>query len=245
MRPTWERNQKMLQLEQVTSCYEEGVDVLREISLEVNPNVITCILGSNGAGKTTLIKTIVHLVRPRLGKILFEGNRIDQLKTYEVIRLGISVVPEGRRLFPKLTVRDNLRIGTYSENDSAIIQGKMEEIFNVFPILKERIDQLSGTLSGGEQGMLAIARALIGKPKLLLLDEPSLGLAPILVKEFFRVIQRINENGMTILLIEQNARKALSIASRGYVLQKGRIVAEGMTDQLRQTEVIRSAYLRA
>lgn len=235
----------MLQLEQVTSCYEEGVDVLREISLEVNPNVITCILGSNGAGKTTLIKTIVHLVRPRLGKILFEGNRIDQLKTYEVIRLGISVVPEGRRLFPKLTVRDNLRIGTYSENDSAIIQGKMEEIFNVFPILKERIDQLSGTLSGGEQGMLAIARALIGKPKLLLLDEPSLGLAPILVKEFFRVIQRINENGMTILLIEQNARKALSIASRGYVLQKGRIVAEGMTDQLRQTEVIRSAYLRA
>lgn len=235
----------MLQLEQVTSCYEEGVDVLREISLEVSPNVITCILGSNGAGKTTLIKTIVHLVRPRLGKILFEGNRIDQLKTYEVIRQGISVVPEGRRLFPKLTVRDNLRIGTFSENDSAIIQGKMEEIFNVFPILKQRIDQLSGTLSGGEQGMLAIARALIGKPKLLLLDEPSLGLAPILVNEFFRVIKRINEKGVTILLIEQNARKALSIASRGYVLQKGRIVAEGMTDQLRQAEVIRSAYLRA
>ncbi len=234
----------MLRLDQVTSCYEEGVDVLRDISLEVNPNVITCILGSNGAGKTTLIRTIVNLVKPRRGKISFDGNRIDQLKTYEIIRLGISVVPEGRRLFPKLTVRDNLRIGAFSESDSEIIQKRMEAIFSTFSILKERIDQLAGTLSGGEQGMLAIARALIPEPKLILLDEPSLGLAPILVKEFFKVIKRINEDGMTVLLIEQNARKALSIASRGYVLQKGEVVAEGTSQELRESEILRSAYLR-
>jgi len=234
----------MLRLDQVTSCYEEGVDVLRDISLEVNPNVITCILGSNGAGKTTLIRTIVNLVKPKRGKICFDGNRIDRLKTYEIIRLGISVVPEGRQLFPKLTVRDNLRIGAFSEKDSGIIQKRMEAMFSVFPILKERIDQLAGTLSGGEQGMLAIARALMPEPKLLLLDEPSLGLAPILVKEFFKVIKRINESGMTILLIEQNARKALSIASRGYVLQKGEVVAEGTGQELRNSEILRLAYLK-
>lgn len=233
----------MLHLDQVTSCYEEGVDVLRDISLVVNPNVITCILGSNGAGKTTLIRTIVNLLKPRRGKISFDGNRIDQLKTYEIIRLGVSVVPEGRRLFPKLTVRDNLRIGTFSESDAEVILERMEELFGLFPILKERMDQLAGTLSGGEQGMLAIARALIAKPKLLLLDEPSLGLAPILVREFFRVIKQINEKGVTILLVEQNARKALSIAPRGYVLQKGEIVAGGRSEELRNSDILRQAYL--
>ncbi len=234
----------MLRLDQVTSCYEEGVDVLRDISLVVNPNVITCILGSNGAGKTTLIRTIVNLVKPRRGQISFDGNRVDQMKTYEIIRLGVSVVPEGRRLFPKLTVRDNLRIGTFSESDAEVILKRMEELFGLFPILKERINQLAGTLSGGEQGMLAIARALIAKPKLLLLDEPSLGLAPIFVREFFRVIKQINEKGVTILLVEQNARKALSIAANGYVLQKGEIVAEGTREELRNSEILRLAYLR-
>ncbi len=234
----------MLRLERVSSQYEEKVIVLRDISLKVEKGKITCLLGSNGAGKTTTMRTIVNIVRPLQGHIYFEDRRIDQLKTHQIIKRGISVVPEGRRIFPQFTVCDNLRVGAFLENDIQLIHKKMDGVFEVFPVLKERISQFGETLSGGEQGMLAIARALMSGPKILLLDEPSLGLAPILVKEFFKVIKRINEKGMTILLIEQNARKALSIASKGYVLQKGEIVAEGTREELRNSEILRSAYLR-
>jgi branched-chain amino acid transport system ATP-binding protein len=234
----------MLRLERVSSQYEGKVVVLRDISLKVGKGEITCLLGSNGAGKTTLMRTIVNIVRPLQGHIYFEDRRIDQLKTHQIIKRGISVVPEGRRIFPQFTVRDNLRVGAFLENDIQLIHKKMDGVFEVFPVLKERISQFGETLSGGEQGMLAIARALMSGPKILLLDEPSLGLAPLLVREFFKVIKRINEKGMTILLIEQNARKALSIASKGYVLQKGEIVAEGTREELRNSEILRLAYLR-
>ncbi len=235
----------MLRLEGITTQYEDQVIVLRDVSLNVERGKITCILGSNGAGKTTLLKTIVKLVKPAAGKIFFEDQRIDTLRTHQIIQLGISVVPEGRRLFPEFTVFENLRIGAFANNDLAAIRARMEELFGIFPILRERIGQLAGTLSGGEQGMLSMARALMAKPKVLLLDEPSLGLAPLRVKELFQVVKRINETGgMTVLLIEQNARKAISVASRGYVLQKGVIVASGSREELRDSAVLRAAYLR-
>lgn len=235
---------RMLRLESVSSQYEGKVIVLRDISLMVEKGEITCLLGSNGAGKTTLMRTIVNIVRPLQGRIYLEDRRIDQLKTHQIIKMGISVVPEGRRIFPQFTVYENLRVGAFLEKDTPSIDRKMDGVFEIFSILKERLSQLGETLSGGEQGMLAIARALMSEPKVLLFDEPSLGLAPLLVKEFFKVIKKINEKGMTILLIEQNARKALSIASKGYVLQKGAIVAEGTKEELRNSEILRLAYLR-
>lgn len=234
----------MLRLENVFSQYDDQVVVLRDISLNVDKGKITCLLGSNGAGKTTLLKTVVNVLRPTRGRVYFEDKRIDSLKTHQIIKLGISVVPEGRRIFPKFTVYDNLRVGHFLENDVQSIRKRMDEVFIIFPILKDRISQLGVTLSGGEQGMLAIARALMSDPKILLLDEPSLGLAPILVREFFRVIKKVNEEGKTILLVEQNARKALSIASKGYVLRKGGIVAEGASEELRNSEILRLAYMR-
>lgn len=234
----------MLRLEKVTAGYEDKVDILREVSLAVEKGTITCLLGSNGAGKTTVLRTIVNIIRPRKGQIFFENLRIDHLKTHQIIKLGISVVPEGRRLFPEFTVFDNLRIGAFYENDLDLIVKRMEEVFAIFPILRERRYQSAGTLSGGEQGMLSIARALMAKPKTLLLDEPSLGLAPILVKELFKIIKKINEEGVTILLIEQNARKALSIAVQGYILQKGSIVAYGSREELKGSEILHQAYLR-
>jgi branched-chain amino acid transport system ATP-binding protein len=234
----------MLRLENVSSQYDAQVIVLRDITLTVVPGAITCLLGSNGAGKTTLMKTVVNLLRPTHGRIYFGDKRIDGLKTHQVIKLGISVVPEGRRIFPQFTVFDNLRVGAFLSPDLPWVRKKTEEVVQIFPVLKERISQFGETLSGGEQGMLAIARALMSEPKLLLLDEPSLGLAPLLVRELFKVIKRINETGVTVLLIEQNARKALSIASKGYVLQKGEVVAEGSREELRNSEILRLAYLR-
>jgi len=235
----------MLRLEGVTTQYEDQVIVLRDISLKVERGKITCLLGSNGAGKTTLLKTIVKLVKPAAGKIFYEDKRIDTLRTHQIIQLGISVVPEGRRLFPEFTVFENLRIGAFANDDPAAIRSRMEELFGIFPILRERVGQLAGTLSGGEQGMLSMARALMAKPKILLLDEPSLGLAPLRVKELFQVVKRINESaGVTVLLIEQNARKAISVASQGYVLQKGVIVASGSREELRDSEILKAAYLR-
>jgi len=234
----------MLRLEGVSTQYEDQVIVLRDISLEIERGKITCLLGSNGAGKTTLLRTIVNVVRPLRGAIFYEDRRIDPLKTHQIVKLGIGVVPEGRRLFPEFSVFENLRIGAFYEKDMEIIGERMESVFQIFPILKERLFQLAGTLSGGEQGMLSIGRALMGKPKALLLDEPSLGLAPIVVREVFRVIKKINEGGVTILLIEQNARKALAVASKGYVLQKGTIVAEGTPEALQGSDVLRQAYLR-
>ncbi len=234
----------MLRLENVTTQYDENVIVLRDVSLKVDARKISCILGSNGAGKTTLLKTIMNVVRPLRGEVYFEDQRIDRLKTHRIIQMGISVVPEGRRLFPDFTVFENLRVGAFQEKNHSVLQRRAEEVFKIFPVLKERQLQLAGTLSGGEQGMLAVARALMALPRVLLLDEPSLGLAPIMVRELFKVIKRINEEGVTILLIEQNARKSLSIASRGYVLQKGKIVAQGTTEELKKSEILRLAYLK-
>ena len=234
----------MLRLEGVTAGYDEHVNVLHDVSLSAEKGRITCLLGSNGAGKTTVLRTIVNLIRPRGGQIFFQDRRIDRFRTPQIIKLGMNVVPEGRRLFPEFTVYDNLRIGAFFENDLSSVQRKMEGAFAIFPILRERLRQLAGTLSGGEQGMLSIARALMAAPQVLLLDEPSLGLAPILVKDLFKVIQKINEEGVTILLIEQNARKALSVAVKGYVLQKGKIVAEGTSEALAGSEILRLAYLR-
>lgn len=233
----------MLRLEHVSAGYDRHVPVLRDVSLTVDPGRVTCILGSNGAGKTTLTKTIVSLVRPTHGRVFDGEHRIDGRPTHEIVRRGITVVPEGRRLFPQLTVHDNLKIGAYHEPDDERIRTRMERVFTIFPILGTRHDQVAGTLSGGEQGMLALGRALMAEPRVLILDEPSLGLAPLLVRDLFRVVKRINDTGMTILLVEQNARKAIEIASRGYVLQKGAVIAEGTSNDLRRSEALRRAYL--
>lgn len=234
----------MLELREVTSQYEEKVIILRDVTMSAEEGKTTCVLGPNGAGKSTLVKTIVHLVRPRTGQITFSNVRIDRLKTHRIIKLGISVVPEGRQLFPKLTVAETLRIGAYLENDQSIIDQRMESTFEVFPILKERVKQIAGTLSGGEQGMLSIARALMASPRMMLLDEPSLGLAPMISSRVFGAIVEINRRAITILLIEQNAVKSLGIASFGYILQKGEIVAGGEPEILRNSDVVRKAYLR-
>jgi len=234
----------MLELKEVTSQYEDKVIVLRDITMRAEEGWTTCILGPNGAGKSTLVKTIVNLVKPRAGQITFSSVRIDRLKTHQIIKLGISVVPEGRQLFPKLTVAETLRIGAYLENNHNIIKKRMENTFEIFPILKERLGQVAGTLSGGELGILTIARALMANPKMILLDEPSLGLAPKITSRVFKAIKDINGRGITILLIEQNAKKSLNIASYGYILQKGEIVAEGDAERLSDSEIVRKAYLR-
>ncbi len=234
----------MLELRGVTSQYEEKVVVLRDITLSAEGGRTTCVLGPNGAGKTTLVKTIVRLVKPKAGQIFFSNVRIDQMRTHRIIEMGISVVPEARQLFPKLTVAETLRIGAYFENDRSVLNQRMESAFEIFPVLKERLKQITGTLSGGEQGMLSIARALMASPKMMLLDEPSLGLAPRISSRVFGAIAEINQRGITILLIEQNAVKSLRIAFFGYILQKGEIVASGDPERLGKSEIVRKAYFR-
>jgi len=234
----------MLRLEAISTHYS-GIRVLRKVSMEIEKGGLVCLLGSNGAGKTTTLRAILRLVPVTEGSIFFEDQSIHQWKTHQVIEAGISVVPEGRRLFPKMTVLENLRLGAFTTLDETEMNKRLDTVFQLFPRLKERLDQLAGTLSGGEQGMASIGRGMMGRPKVLLLDEPSLGLAPVLVDEFFKAIKRINQEGTTILLIEQNARKALSIATHGYVLQKGEIVVEGNRDQLYENDMIKKAYLRA
>lgn len=233
----------MLKLNGITTQYG-GVPMLRNVSMEINRGELVCLLGSNGAGKTTTMKSILRLIPLVEGEIFFEEKSIRDWKTYEVVKAGISVVPEGRRLFPKMTVLENLKVGAFSEALEEVVSQRLERVFQLFPRLKERLDQIAGTLSGGEQGMVAIGRGMMGNPKILLLDEPSLGLAPVLVEEFIKTIRKINQAGTTILLIEQNAKKALSIATKGYVLQKGEIVMKGNRDELYQSDLIRSAYLR-
>ena len=234
----------MLSLESVTSQYEENAAVLSNVDLQAKEGQITCVLGPNGAGKSTLVKTIVNVVKPSKGKITFSGLSIERMRTHQIIKRGISVVPEGRQLFPKLTVEEVLRLGAYFVNDRKIIYSRMEKIFELFPILKERIDQLSGTLSGGELGILSLGRALMAEPTMILMDEPSLGLAPVMISYVFNAIQAINKNGITILLIEQNAKKSLDVASYGYLLQKGQIVAQGDAVTLRDSELVKKTYLR-
>ncbi len=233
----------MLELKGISTEYNH-VPMLREVDLEVRGGDVVCLLGPNGAGKTTTVKTILGLVRPVHGTVSFEGKTIHHLKTHQIIGAGIAVVPEGRRLFPKMTVLENLKVGALSEVDETEIRARLETVFQLFPRLKERLHQLAGTLSGGEQGMAAIGRGMMGRPKIILLDEPSLGLAPILVEELFKAIRKINEEGTTVLLIEQNARKALSVSTGGYVLQKGQIIVEGSREKLFESDIVKRAYLK-
>jgi branched-chain amino acid transport system ATP-binding protein len=233
----------MLQLDAISTQYS-GVSILRQVSMKIEKGELVCLLGSNGAGKSTTMKSILRLVPLTGGAIFFEGEPIHQWKTHRIIAAGINVVPEGRRLFPKMTVLENLKLGAFVEQDETEIQQRLERVCQLFPRVEERLQQLAGTLSGGEQGMVAIGRGMMGKPKILLLDEPSLGLAPVLVDEFFKTIKKINEEGTTLLLIEQNARKALSIATHGYVLQKGEIIVQGTREELYLNDSIKKAYLR-
>jgi branched-chain amino acid transport system ATP-binding protein len=219
-----------------------GIHALKGVHLEVDEGRIVTLIGANGAGKTTTLKAIVGLVKAQSGSILFLGDRLTELTTHKIIQRGIGVSPEGRRIFGNLTVFENLELGAYNRTGSEFTT-QMEWVFSLLPRLKERRAQLAGTLSGGEQQMLAFARALMSKPKLVLLDEPSLGLAPLMVEEVFRTIQQVNKEGATILLIEQNALAALRIAHYGYVLETGNVVLEGPSQDLLKDERVRKAYL--
>ena len=223
--------------------YYGNIHALKGVSLRVNEGEVVTLIGSNGAGKTTTLRTIQGLLRPRQGSILFEGGSLESLSTQAIVRLGISQSPEGRLIFPRMTVQENLEMGAFSRRDSLGIKSDTERVLNLFPRLRERINQKGGTLSGGEQQMLAIARALMARPRLLLLDEPSMGLAPMLVTQIFSIIRDINTQGTTILLVEQNARMALTVAHRGYVLQTGQIVITGTATDLQSNEMVRKAYL--
>jgi branched-chain amino acid transport system ATP-binding protein len=223
--------------------YYGHIHALQGISLEVRPGEIVTLLGANGAGKTTTLKTIHGLLHPRQGKIEFDGGDITSMAAHEHVRHGIGQAPEGRRIFSRMSVIENLQMGAFSRKDKSSLGADYKRVFELFPRLEERREQAGGTLSGGEQQMLAIGRALMTRPKLLLLDEPSMGLAPILVEEVFSIIQDINKQGTTILLVEQNALMALGVANRGYVLQTGRIVRSGDAKDLLQDPEVRKAYL--
>jgi branched-chain amino acid transport system ATP-binding protein len=230
-----------LRVQNVFTAYDRA-DVLQDVSLTVEKGTITCLLGSNGSGKTTLIRSILGLTPPRRGSILFGDRDLTGLPTHRVVAQGIACIPEGRKVFPRLTVVENLRLGAYLEQDPRVIDQHLERVFAVFPRLAERRDQLAGTMSGGEQAMVSIGRGMMGAPKLLLIDEPSLGLSPILVTENFAVIRRINEQGVTVFLVEQNVHQTLAIAHRGYVLSQGKVVAQGTAAELLRDEQVRAAY---
>ncbi len=223
--------------------YYGNIRALQGVSLQVNSGEIVTLIGSNGAGKTTTLRTIQGLLRPKQGEIFLEGKPLHTLSSEAIVKLGISQSPEGRMIFPRMTVRENLEMGAFSRTDRRAITKDMEKIFDLFPRLRERINQKGGTLSGGEQQMLAIGRALMSRPRLLLLDEPSMGLAPMLVSQIFKIIRDINSQGTTILLVEQNARMALKVANRGYVIQTGQVVVEGTASELQANEIVRTAYL--
>jgi len=232
----------MLKIENL-HVYYGGIHALKGLNLEVPQGKIVALLGANGAGKSTTLRTITRLVKPAEGKIIFQGEDITQLRTTEIIKKGITLVPEGRRVFSNLTVKENLRLGAYTRKDHDGIKKDMEWVYELFPRLKEREWQAAGTLSGGEQQMLAIGRALMSRPALLMMDEPSLGLAPIVVRDVFNIIKEIHRSGMTILLIEQNARAALQIADYGYVMETGSIVLQGSGQELASNDEVRKAYL--
>lgn len=232
----------LLQLEDVRSGYSL-IEVLKGINLTVGEGEIVAVLGANGAGKSTTLMTISGINQCRQGRIIFNGSPIQNQPPHEIVRHGISQAPEGRRIFPKLTVRENLEMGAFQRPDNQSIRKDLDQVFATFPILKERQTQLGGTLSGGEQQMLAISRALMARPKLLLLDEPSLGLAPMIVTKIFDIIREINRQGTTILLVEQNANMALHVAQRGYVLETGRIVLEDTAENLIKNEQVKKSYL--
>ena len=234
----------MLQVKNIVVGYGP-IEVLHDISLEVESGEIVAILGANGAGKSTLLKTIVGLNRPRQGEIRYQDQPIHSQTPESLLRQGLTLVPEGRRIFASLTVEENLRVGAYTVSQQSIIQQDMDYVFDLFPILAQRRAQLGGTLSGGEQQMLAIARALMSRPKLMLLDEPSLGLAPLLVEQIMELVVQLRDRGATIMLVEQNARKALEVADRGYVLAAGRIQITGSSEDLQNEELaLTHAYMR-
>lgn len=230
-----------LTVKNLTTGYDK-VNVLHDVTLGAEPGKITCILGANGAGKSTLIRSILGLTPARQGEIWWDGRNIAADKTHRIIASGIACIPEGRKVFPRMTVVENLTLGAYLEPDAGQVRRRLENVFDIFPRLKERATQLAGTMSGGEQAMVSIGRGLMAAPKLLVIDEPSLGLSPLYVKENFRVIKQINELGMTVLLVEQNARQTLAIAHYGYVLSQGRVVAEGSAKDLAANDEVRSAY---
>jgi branched-chain amino acid transport system ATP-binding protein len=230
-----------LELRNVTTVYGKN-KMLLDVSLNIPAGKCACLLGSNGSGKSTLIKAILGLVKIIEGKIFFEGEDITSQKTHRAVRRGIAIVPEGKRIFPKMNLLENLKMGAFTEQDKNAIGERYETVFQHFPILKDRLHQIAGTLSGGEQSMLAIGRGLMCAPKLMIFDEPSLGLAPVLVQQTFDIIKRINESGVTVFLVEQNAHMSLNISDSGYFLQKGQILASGTSEELKDSEVIRDAY---
>lgn len=235
-------NNTILKMENVTTLYGNN-EMLTGVSIDIERGKIVCILGSNGAGKSTLIKAILGLVKIKSGKIIFKGEDITGDKTHKVVRRGISIVPEGKRIFPKMTTLENLRMGAFAERNRQVVEQNIAEVFRIFPRLEERAFQIAGTLSGGEQSMLSIGRGLMSNPDLMIFDEPSLGLAPILVEQNFEIIKQINERGTTVLLVEQNAGLTLEIADYGYVLQKGKIIVQGQADELAHNELVIEAYL--
>ena len=232
----------MLKVENLIVSYG-GIEALKGISLEVPEGKIVTLIGANGAGKSTLLRSIIGLVKPGQGKITYEEKDITGLNSQKIVQTGITLVPEGRRVFPNLTVLENLKIGAYLRNDKEGIEKDIRWIYDLFPRLEERSWQMAGTLSGGEQQMLAVGRALMSRPKVLMMDEPSLGLAPLVIKDIFKIIQEINNQGMTILLIEQNANMALKIADIAYVLETGRITMTGTGKELLENPEIKAAYL--
>lgn len=232
----------VIRLQDIETFYGE-IRALKGVSLEVQAGEIVTLIGSNGAGKTTTLRTISGQLKPRTGSVYYEERSIEKLPPHEIAALGIAHVPEGRKIFPRLTVEENLEMGAFRIKDQAVIRRNMGKAFELFPRLEERRSQKGGTLSGGEQQMLAMARALMSNPTILLLDEPSMGLAPLLVDHIFKVIQELNDEGMTILLVEQNALKALKIAHRGYVLQTGSVVLSGPGGELLNNDLVKEAYL--
>ncbi|HIY56229.1 MAG TPA: ABC transporter ATP-binding protein [Candidatus Dorea merdavium] len=223
--------------------YYGVIQAIKGVSFEVNQGEVIALIGANGAGKTTILHTITGLLAPKNGSVVFEGKELTKMPAHKIVSLGMAHVPEGRRVFADLSVYENLRMGAYTRKDRNEIEETMEKVYQRFPRLKERRNQMAGTLSGGEQQMLAMGRALMSKPKILLMDEPSMGLSPIMVNEIFSIIQEVSDSGTTVLLVEQNAKKALSIADRGYVLETGNIVLEGKASDLLNNDSIKKAYL--
>lgn len=235
------RAEQGLSVENVSTAYDKA-NVLEGVSLSVAAGKITCLLGSNGSGKTTLIRSILGLTPPNEGHIRFAGVDLTGLATHRIVAAGIACIPEGRQVFAKFTVEENLRMGAYQESSEAAVRERLAQVYDTFPQLSARRGQLAGTMSGGEQAMVSIGRGLMRAPKLLLVDEPSLGLAPILVQENFQIIRRINEQGITVFLVEQNVHQTLAISDYGYVLSKGRVVAEGTPEALGKTKEVHEAY---
>jgi len=232
----------MLTVKNVSASYGM-IPILRDVSFQVKEKEIVSIIGPNGAGKTTLVKTIIGLLHPKNGEISFRGENIDKLPPYEIVKKGLILIPEGREIFPRMTVEENLKLGAYTANGNSKVKENKEKVYKIFPVLKKKEKALAQTLSGGEQQMLVICRSLMSNPDLLILDEPSLGLAPLIVEKVLDTVRKINEEGVTILLVEQNIRDSLDIADRGYVLEQGKIVLEGKSRELLSNEHIKQVYM--